>query len=130
MSKISNPQDVVSPTVSIAPAVIITTTKTGAAANLTGVDQALVLFNYGVITDGTFTPSLTSSDTLGGSYTADTGFSGVMTAGTDEADERIIAVAYNGTKNFLKAVLTVSGSPSTGGYATATIIPFKNGFRP
>jgi hypothetical protein len=130
MAKVIDPQNVITPGVSIAPAVLVTTTATGVAVDLTDVDQALVLFNYGVITDGTFTPSITSSATLGGSYTADTDVSGTLTAGTSAADELIVAVAYNGSKNFIKAVVTVSGSPSTGGYVSATVIPFKNGYRP
>ena len=130
MGAIKDAQNAITPSISIAQGALKTTTATGTAVDLTQVDSALVLFNYGVITDGTFTPSITSSATSGGSYTTDTDFSGVMTAGTSAADETIVAVTYNGSKNFIKAVLTVSGSPATGGYVSATVIPFKNGYRP
>jgi hypothetical protein len=130
MGKIKDPQNVLAPGVSIAPAADRTATTTGAAVDVSGTEQALVIFNYGVITDGTFTPSLTSSDTVGGSYTADTDFSGTMTAGTSAADELLVTVTYNGVKDFLKAVLTASGGPATGGEFSAVIVPLKNGFRP
>ena len=130
MGAVINAQEVITPSISIAQASRVTSTATGTAVDLTQVDSALVLFNYGTITDGTFTPSITSSATLGGSYTTDTDFSGTMTAGTSAADDTIVAVTYNGSKNFIKAVLTVSGSPGTGGFVSATVIPFKNGYRP
>jgi len=131
MGAVRNAEDVISPSISIAQGALVTSTVTGAAVDLTQVDQALIIFNYGVITDGTFTPSITTSSTSGGTYAADT-VSGTLTAGTSAADETLVAVTYNkdSGKDFVKAVLTVTDSPATGGFVSATVIPFKNGLRP
>lgn len=56
----------------------------------------------------TLTPSFTESDTLAGIYTAvaDANLSAVPVAMTSDDDNKYQAIAYTGTKAFVKAVLT------------------------
>lgn len=98
-----------------------TTTTTGDAIDTIGYEKLAVAFNYAVITDGTFTPSLTESDTFGSGYTtvdaAD--IEGTLTAGDSANDETTVTVSYLGSKRYVKAVITASGAPATGGKFSA-----------
>lgn len=105
----------------VSPAAARTTTTTGAAVDLAGYESVAFAFISGTITDGTHTPKLTECDTVGGSYTdvAAADQSGTLAAiGSDEVQE----VSYIGSKRFVKAVITVTGSPSTGGVYQVTAV--------
>jgi hypothetical protein len=129
---IKNPEAVLDAVSVVLPKADRTTTTTSAAIDCTGKSQLIVFIHYGTITDGTFTPSITTSATSGGSYTADTtNVSGTLTAGTSEVDERIVVVTWNvdPAKPFAKVVLTATGSPSTGGEFGVIAIRNENRYR-
>ena len=111
--------------ISVAPGVLKTTTATGTGIDLQGYEEATAAVQFGAITDGTFTPSLEESDTLGSGYTAVAAgdllgsFSAAATGGGASA---VQTVGYIGKKRYIRVVLTVTGSPATGGYAQANIL--------
>jgi hypothetical protein len=101
-----------------------TSTANGTGVDLVGYDKAAVVVSAGVVTDGTHTLSLEESDdnssftavaagNLSGSFTALT--SGAGGSATQE-------VGYLGTKRYIRAVTTVTGSPSTGGVYSVIVI--------
>lgn len=85
-------------------------TTTSAINRQTSGSGALIfIFSAGALTASTtLTPSFTESDTLGGSYTAvsNTDLSATPTVFTDTDDNKYQAIAYLGTKAFVKAVIT------------------------
>ena len=106
------------------PAAAYTTAQATAAGIDCGVFRsATVVVNYGVITDGTITPSLTSSDTLSGSYTAETNTTGTITAGTASTD--VVSVAFgidtSKAKRFIKVLMNESVA-SAGYIVGATLV--------
>jgi len=105
----------------IAPAAARTTTTTGAAVDLAHCNGALVVFDPATITDGTHTPSVTECDTSGGTYTAVAAADliGTLAALATDVQQR---VSYIGKKQFIKGVITVTGSPSTGGVYDAVVV--------
>lgn len=105
-----------------------TGTVTGSAVDAKDHARTAIVFEYGTITDGTFTPSLEESDAQGSGYSAvdASDIEGTLTAGTSSADETAVVVSYTGTKRYLKAKLTASGSPSTGGTVAAHVVGFKD----
>lgn len=111
-------KDVASAT-SLAPAVRTAT------ANGTGVDTAnfgscMIVWNVGTITDGTHTPSIQESDdnsTFTAVAAAD--LSGTPAALTSNTNQEI---GYTGRKRYVRAVITVTGSPSTGGAYAALVV--------
>ena len=115
-------------TQAIAPAADRTTTQTSAAIDMTDAIWAQVHVNYGVITDGTFLPSVTDCTTSGGSYVANTEcLVGTATAGTSAADETIVTFDIDPAKanRYVKIVLTASGGPATGGVFAVTVATHK-----
>lgn len=107
--------------VSIATAAIKTTTSTGTGVDCSGYQRVAVVFIPGAITDGTHTASIEESDSSGSGYTAvaaaDTsGTPGALVASTP------LELGYLGRKRYVRAVVTVTGSPSTGGYYNAVVI--------
>lgn len=104
-------------TQSIKPAVY-TTTQTGSAIDTLAGGAVDIAFDVGTITDGTFTPSITECDTSGGSYTAvaAANIEGTLTAFTSSNDDQAIIYSLKGkVQRYIKPVLTVTGSPGTGG---------------
>jgi hypothetical protein len=113
------------PATSIAP-IVKTASVNGTGVDLAGYNGAQLVFHCGVVTDGTFTPSIEESDSSGSGYAAvaaaDTiGSLVAMTSGS------IQSVGYAGTKRYVRPVITVSGSPSTGAVVAAVVI--KHGGR-
>lgn len=89
---------------------------------------AQVHVNYGTITDGTFTPSVTDCATSGGSYVANTDcVVGTPTAGTSAADDTVVTFDLDPAKcnRYAKIVLTASGGPATGGEFAVTVAKHK-----
>ena len=101
-------------------------TQTGGGVDLTGYLGASVIFAAGTITDGTFTPTIEESDDDGSSdayaAVAAADLVGSLVAFTATIDERTNEVGYIGSKKWIRAVLTVSGSPGTGGPTAAIVI--------
>ena len=96
-------------------------TVTGPAIDLANFASNSIVFEPGVITDGTHTPKVTECDTVGGSYTdvAAGDLDGTLAA---LASNTLQSVGYIGTKRFLKLVVTVTGSPATGGQYSASVV--------
>lgn len=85
------------------------TTTTAINRSTTGSGSLVFLFSCGALTASTtLTPSFTESDTLGGSYTAvaNSDLSATPVVFVDTDDNKYQAIAYKGTKAFVKAVLT------------------------
>lgn len=88
-------------------------TRTSAAVNrqTSKAGALVVIFSAGAIdAGGTVTCTLTEADTLGGSYTtvANSDLSATPTVFTDADDNKYQAVSYRGSKNFVKAVMTIA----------------------
>src|SRR4051812_5540596 len=96
---------------SLAPAAR-TTTASGTGVDLQDFDAAMVVFHPGAITDGTHAPSVEESDD-DSTYTA-------VAAGdlhgtlANLAANTVQRVGYLGTKRYIRAKITVTGSPATG----------------
>lgn len=102
-------------------AAVRTTSVNGTGVDLAGFNSAVVLFAPGALTDGVHTPSVEESDASGSGYTAVAaadliGSLGVVVANTPQA------IGYKGTKRYVRAVVTTTGSPSTGAVVGATVV--------
>lgn len=85
------------------------TTTAAVNRSSTGSGSLVFIFSCGALTASTtLTPSFTHADTLAGSYTAvsNSDLSATPTVFTDTDDDKYQAISYNGTKPFVKAVLT------------------------
>ncbi len=102
---------------------IVTTTTEGATVDLAGFLAAMFVAHIGTITDGTYAFDLEESDddsTWGNIAAGD--LSGSFANATSAADDRVQEVGYLGTKRYVRCNVTVSGSPSTGGPISVTVI--------
>lgn len=104
---------------SLAPAAR-TATANGTGVDLQGFGSCAVVWNVGAITDGTHTPKLQESDdnsTFTDVAAADqSGTLAALVASTNQE------VGYLGRKRYVRAVITVTGSPSTGGVYAALVV--------
>ena len=105
---------------SLAPAAR-TTTASGTAVDISLFDKVAVVFVVGAITDGTHTFSVEESDASGSGFAAVSasqlsGTPGAATANTNQE------IGYLGTKRYIRAVTTITGSPSTGGVYAAVVV--------
>lgn len=127
--------------VSIDPAAARTTTTTGNAVDLGAHNGCVVWVATGAVTDGTYTVSLTECATVGGSYTAvaaadiipgstGSGANGAVIDTTAAHDNAMFFFGYRGTMEFLKVVVTVSGSPSTGAVFAAGVMCYNSPHQP
>lgn len=85
------------------------TTTAAVNRSTSGAGSLVFLFSVGAVADSTtLTPSFTECDTLGGSYTAvaNGDLSATPVAFTTADDNKYQAIAYKGSKAFVKAVLT------------------------
>lgn len=107
----------------IAPAAKTTTTTTS-GVDLAGFESVAVILSAGVITDGTHTPKLQDSpDNSTWTDVAAANQSGTLTALTSGAGGSANQeVGYLGTQRYLRFVMTVTGSPSTGGVYAVNVI--------
>lgn len=97
-----------------------TASANGTGVDLAGYGSAAVVFASGTITDGTHTPSLEeSNDNSTFTAVAAADMTGTLAA---LASNTIQEVGYIGTKRYIRAVVTVSGSPSTGGVYNALVV--------
>jgi len=104
---------------SLAPAAR-TSSANGTGIDLAGFPSATVAFIVGAITDGTHTPKVQESDD-DSTYTdvAAADLIGSLAALAASTNQR---VGYRGTKRYIRAVSTITGSPSTGGVYAAVVI--------
>jgi len=101
---------------SLAPAVR-TTSANGTAVDLGPARSALLVVVAGTVTDGTHTVSLEESanGSTGWAAVADADLQGTEPAVTSSTDERLYEVGYVGSKRYVRPVVTVTGTPATGG---------------
>ena len=111
-------KDIASAT-SLAPAAR-TATANGTGVDLQGFGASMVAWNVGAITDGTHTPTLQeSADNSTFTTVAATDMSGTFAALAANTNQE---VGYIGRSRYVRAVVTVTGSPSTGGVYAALIV--------
>jgi hypothetical protein len=111
----------------IAPGAARTTNTTGATVDrLVDGDaarSAMVVVSVGTVTDGTHTVVI--EDSANGSAwnaVADEFLQGSEPAVTSANDERLFEIGYTGHQRYVRASVTVSGSPSTGGLYSAVVL--------
>ncbi len=106
--------------------IAVTATKTGAAVDLANTNENVFLFEFGLWTDATLTPSLTYSGTAGGAGTytacAAADLVGTLVAVSSTATAAAVQkVSYIGPYRYIKQLLTV-GPSTTGAVAGAHAI--------
>lgn len=103
------------------PPQVITATQTSAAIDLTAVNGAVVHVNTGaIVSSGSVTPKLQECATVGGTYTDVAAADLLGTFPALLVTNTAIKVGYNGTKPFIKVVLTFNSGTSVA--ASATVI--------
>lgn len=96
-----------------------TASANGSGVDLLGYDSAMVVFNCGVRTDGTHTPSVEESDDNSSfSAVAANDLQGSLVAMTSSSVQRI---GYIGNKRYVRAVITAAGA-TTGALTAASVI--------
>ncbi|MEX2644954.1 MAG: hypothetical protein WD249_01705 [Gaiellaceae bacterium] len=113
---------------SIAPDGNRTSSINGATVDLRGYGSALAIVHAAAITDGTHTPKLQESSD-------DSSWSDVAAADLDGSfvaleTNLVQHVAYKGTKRYIRLVVTVTGSPGTGGKFSAGVLVSHPGHFP
>lgn len=115
----------ISSAATINPAAARTTSTNGTGVDLANYAAATVVLVNGTVTDGTHTPKIQHSDDNSSFSDADTTteVSGSFTALTSSSTAGSVQeVSYIGTKRYVRCVITVSGSPSTGGLYSAVVV--------
>lgn len=114
----------ISPEVSIPPAADRTADATGTGVDLAGFDSAVGIAQFGVITDGGWTPSLEESDVLGSGYTTVVAADlvGAFVEAVAADDDTIQQVGYIGQKQFIRMVITESTASTTGAEFGASVV--------
>lgn len=111
----------------LAPAAARTTSATGTTvdrmADEGGFSSAMIVVAVGVVTDGTHTVVVEDSPN-GSDWTAvaDEFLQGAEPALTSSNDERVHEIGYVGHQRYLRASVTASGSPVTGGLYSACVL--------
>jgi hypothetical protein len=100
-----------------------TTTVTSAAIDARAYDRLTIVANVGTITDGTFKLRVSEDDASGGSYATTTDLA-TFTSSSDETAV-MASVDLRATKRYVKVGFNVSGTPSTGGKVSATVLLHK-----
>lgn len=100
-------------------------TASGVGVDLFGYASAMVIFSFGVWTDGTHTPSLEESDD-DNTYTAVSasdliGSSNLVAVTSTATDELVQQVGYKGTKRYIRPKITVAGA-TTGALSDAVVV--------
>jgi hypothetical protein len=112
---------------SIVPAVARTTTTTGTAVDRMtdqgGFRSALIVIHTGTITDGTHTVTVQDSpDNTNWTAVADEFLQGTEPAIGASNDDTLFEIGYIGHERYLRVLITVTGSPATGGIYGATVL--------
>jgi len=102
---------------------IVTATTEGTGIDLAGFRQAMFVAHIGTITDGTYAfDAEDSPDGTTWTNIAAGNLSGSFANATSAADDRIQEVGYLGSQRYIRCNVTVSGSPSTGGPISISVI--------
>jgi hypothetical protein len=100
--------------------------KTGDAIDLAGYKGAVIVWNVGVVTDGTYAIEIQESDTTtSGDFTAvaDADLIGTEKTGvTTTNDEAVYIVGYKGSKRYIRYKITETSAGSTGGIMSVSVI--------
>jgi hypothetical protein len=98
-------------------------TGNGATVDLSNHQGAAFVVHVGVVTDGThtFDPE-DSPDGTNWTNIAAGNLSGSFIAATSAADETIYEVGYIGRQRYIRCNVTVTGSPSTGGLYSVSVV--------
>lgn len=107
---------------------LATVTVTGSAVDLDGANAAVAVFNIGssldaITSDNLFAVGLTECATSGGSYTEVAATDLIAPAGglTTSGGE-VVALGYIGNKRYIKPVITLNGTHTSGGYVAAEVV--------
>ena len=102
---------------------IVTSTTAGDTVDLLGFRQAMFVAHIGTITDGTyaFDPEESDDDSTWTNIAAGD-MSGSFTNASSSADDTIQEVGYLGSKRYIRCNVTVTGSPSSGGPISVSVI--------
>lgn len=108
-----------------------TSTVTGVVIDLQGFDSATVAFMVGTLTDGVHTVKLQHGDEVGAGDMADLAATDWTGRALDilhsDVNQR---VGYIGNKRYIRAVNTITGSPSTGVQLAVGVVRGKPGVAP
>lgn len=112
---------------SIVPAAARTTTTTGTAVDRMtdqgGFRSALVVIHTGTITDGTHTVTVQDSpDNTNWTAVADEFLQGTEPAIGGSNDDSVFEIGYTGNERYLRVLITVTGTPATGGIYGAVVL--------
>lgn len=105
---------------SLAPAAR-TSSVNGTAIDLQDSDGALIVVECGALTDGTHTPSLEESDASGSGFAAVAAADRIGSLVACTANT-VQAIGYVGIKRYVRVVMTIAGSPSTGAVTSAVVL--------
>lgn len=84
--------------------------------------SAMLIVHVGTVTDGTHVFTLQeSADGSSWANVAADQLQGSAISVTSANDERVFELGYTGSARYLRAVVTVSGSPATGGVYSAAV---------
>ena len=91
--------------------------------DLLGFRQAMFVAHIGTTTDGTyaFDPEESDDDSTWTNISAGN-LSGSFANATSSADDRVLEVGYLGSKRYIRCNVTVTGSPSSGGPISVSVI--------
>jgi len=108
-----------------------TSTVNGAVIDIQGFDSATIAFMVGTLTDGVHTVKVQHGDEVGGGDMADlaaTDWTGrTLDVLHSDVNQR---VGYIGNKRYIRAVNTITGSPSTGVQLAVGVVSGKPGLAP
>lgn len=105
---------------SLAPAAR-TSSANGTAIDLQDSDGALIVVECGALTDGSHTPSLEESDASGSGFAAVAAVDRIGSLAACTANT-VQAIGYVGIKRYVRIVMNISGSPSTGAVTSAVVL--------
>lgn len=106
---------------SIVPTGNRTATVNGTGIDLQGYDGALVIINADTVTDGTHTPKVEeSADNSAWNDAAAADLVGTTLVAITAAS--VQKIAYVGAKRYIRATVTVTGGPATGGKYNALVV--------
>jgi hypothetical protein len=98
------------------------TTTVGNEIDTAGFESVTFIAQLGVVTDGTYTPSITECDTSGGTFTAvvDADLIGTEAAAALTATNTVSRIGYIGKKRYVKFSFVSTGTSS--GVAAASAV--------
>lgn len=113
----------IGPAVSVAPDGDRTASVNGSGVDLRDYDAAAVLFYFGTVTDGGWTPSVEESDNNSDfTAVAAADLVGALSAVDDTGSDTIQKASYVGSKRYIRAVVTESTASTTGAKFSALVV--------